>query len=73
MREKGADLNGYCQKCPALKNNCKHKAQNENFKDKYTYPVTTSSGYGWLTPIDNLSDGYKLQSEIQNFYDKGHL
>ena len=64
---------GYCQKCPALKNKCQHKSEKEDLKDKYTYPVTTSSGYGWLKPYDNLNDDYKLKSNIQNFYDKSHL
>lgn len=74
IRQKGPEAaNGYCQKCPALKNKCAHTTQRENLKDKYTYPVTTSSGYGWLTPYDNLNDEYKLKSEIQNFYDKSHL
>lgn len=64
----------YCQKCPALKNRCIHKVQKENLKDKYTYPITTSSTYGWLEPYDNLDNkDYKLKSEIKEFYDKSHL
>ena len=74
IREKGPDSGiGYCQKCPALKNKCAHTTEREILKDKYTYPVTTSSGYGWLTPYDNLNIDYKLKSVIQNFYDKSHL
>ena len=63
----------YCQKCPALKNRCAHKVEKENLKDKYTYPITTSSTYGWLEPYDNLDKDNKLKSNIQAFYDKSHL
>ena len=62
-----------CQKCPALKNRCTHKIQKENLKDKYTYPITTSSTYGWLEPYDNLDADNKLKSTIKEFYDKSHL
>ena len=74
IRQKGPEAaDGYCQKCPALKNKCAHATERENFKEKYTYPVTTSCSYGWLTPYDNISEDHKLKSEIQNFYDKSHL
>ncbi len=63
----------YCQKCPALKNRCTHKIQKENLKDKYTYPITTSSTYGWLEPYDNLDVDNKLKSTIKEFSDKSHL
>jgi hypothetical protein len=73
IRQKSELNEGYCQKCPALKNKCAHKTVKENLKDKYTYPVTTSSSYGWLKPYDNLDADKKLTSQIQNFYDKSHL
>jgi len=74
IREKAPESNNsYCQKCPSLKNKCSHKTEKDNLKDKYTYPVTTSSGYGWLNPYDDLDDNHNLKSQIQNFYDKSHL
>ena len=63
----------YCQKCPALKNRCTHKVEKEVLKEKYTYPITSSSTYGWLEPYDNLDIDNKLKSNIQAFYDKSHL
>lgn len=63
----------YCQKCPAMKNKCPHKSQRTLIKDKFSYPLTTSSAYGWLEPIDTISPNHNIKSLIQGFYDKSHL
>jgi len=74
QRESGFDKdNSYCQKCPAMKNKCPHRTERSLIKEKFSYPITTSSGYGWLEPIDNISPNYNLKSYIQAFNDKSHL
>lgn len=74
QRASGLDKDdSYCQKCPTMKNKCIHKTQRVPIKDKFSYPITTSSAYGWLDPIDNLSDNHNIKSYIQGFYDKSHL
>lgn len=73
LRKDQNESDNFCQKCPKLRSKCAHKSQKENMKDKYSYPLTTSTGYGWLNPFDNLNCNYKMKSEIQQFYDKGHL
>ncbi len=66
--------NSYCQKCPAFKNHCPHKNPKEQIKDKYNYPIVTSSTYGWLKPFDNLGGGqHNLNSVTKTFFDKSHL
>lgn len=63
----------YCQKCPTMRNKCPHKSERTLIKDKYSYPITTSSTYGWLEPIDKISENHHINSQIQGFYDKSHL
>lgn len=63
----------YCQKCPTMKNKCPHKNERKLIKDNFSYPLTTSSAYGWLEPIDTISPNYNIKSYIQGFYDKSHL
>lgn len=64
----------YCQKCPSFKNHCPHKNPKEQIRDKYNYPIVTSSTYGWLKPFDNLNPGqHNLNSVTKTFFDKSHL
>ncbi len=64
----------YCQKCPSFKNHCPHKNPKEQIKDKYNYPIVTSSTYGWLKPYDNLTAGqHNINSVTKTFFDKSHL
>lgn len=64
---------GYCQKCPVYRNNCPHKNQREQFKDKYSYPITSSSTYGWLPESDNFKSNYRLNQATKEFYNCTHL
>ena len=75
LRSSGLDKNTYtyCQKCPTMKNKCPHRTEKNQFKDKYTYPITSSSTYGWLEPIDTIIENRNIKSYIQGFYDKSHL
>jgi hypothetical protein len=74
---KSAGLNdeedGYCQKCPTLKNHCPHKNKKEVIKEKYSYPILSNGTYGWLAPIDNLNSNHNLNSVTKGFYDSSHL
>jgi len=64
----------FCQKCPVFKNNCKHIRERQQLKDKYSYPITTYSGLGWLEPIEGkFQQKYTLNSETKSFYDTSHL
>lgn len=64
---------GYCQKCPSGKNHCPHKIKKEQIKDKFEYPITSSSAYGWFPFYDNLGDNHNINSETKSFYDQTHL
>lgn len=63
----------YCQKCPIYKNHCPHKNSREYIKDKYSYPITSSSTYGWLPEFDKFKENYNLKQATKNFYDSTHL
>jgi hypothetical protein len=63
----------YCQKCPSRRIYCPHKNPRPNIKDKYCYPIQSSSTYGWLNPYDNLLKNYNLNSSTKGFYDHSHL
>lgn len=64
----------YCQKCPIYKNNCKHMRERQQIKDKYSYPITTYSGLGWMEPIEGkFQTKFTLNSETKSFYDASHL
>ena len=67
------NADAYCQKCPSHKNHCPHKNQKDQIKDKYSYPIVTSSAYGWLKPIDNLNENHNLNSVTKQFFDNSHL
>jgi hypothetical protein len=76
FKETGLDDNNdtYCQKCSNHRNFCPHKHKKDyNAKEKYTYPITTNNGYGWLPPIDNLNVNRNLTSVTKSFYDHSHL
>jgi hypothetical protein len=66
------DLN-YCQKCPVYKNYCPHKNSKILIKDKYSYPIISSSTYGWLPDIDKFKENYRINHVTKNFYDSNHL
>lgn len=64
----------FCQKCPTNKTHCPHKNKKEQIKDKYSYPIVSSSVYGWLPQIDNLlGNNHNLNSVTRGFYDSSHL
>ena len=64
----------FCQKCPVFKNNCKHIRERQQLKDKFSYPITTYSGIGWLEPLEGkFQPKYTLNSETKAFYDTSHL
>jgi hypothetical protein len=63
----------YCQKCPSQKNHCPHKNKKEQIKDKYSYPILTSSTYGWMEPVDNLRQNHNINSVTRSFFDHSHL
>jgi hypothetical protein len=73
FKQEEKEENDYCQKCPSFKNHCPHKNPKEQIRDKYNYPIVTSSTYGWLKPYDNLGGQHNLNSVTKTFFDKSHL
>ena len=67
------DHDYYCPKCTSKTNPCPHKKEREQIKDKFEYPITSSSVYGWFKPYDNLSETYNKDSVTRYFYDQTHL
>ncbi len=67
------DDDGYCQKCPVLKNHCPHKNKRGQMKDKYSYPIVSNSTYGWLPPVDVFRHSNNLNSNTKSFFDHSHL
>ena len=63
----------YCPKCTSKTNPCPHKKPREQIKDKYDYPITSSSVYGWFQPYDNLGENHNLNSVTASFFDQTHL
>jgi hypothetical protein len=63
----------YCQKCPSRKVYCPHREPRPQIKDKFCYPIQSSSTYGWLVPYDNLLKNYNLNQNTKYFYDHSHL
>ena len=63
----------YCPKCTSKSYPCIHIKEKEQIKDKYEYPITSSSVYGWFKPYDNLGDNHNLNSATASFYDSSHL
>jgi hypothetical protein len=67
------EVNDYCQKCPSLKNHCPHKNPKHQIKDKYSYPILTSSVYGWMPPVDKFQENHNIRSATKDFNDHSHL
>ena len=63
----------FCKKCPAFKNHCPHKQVRPLIKEKYSYPIISSSTYGWLPDLDKFKENYKINKATKNFYDTTHL
>lgn len=63
----------YCQKCPVYKNHCPHKNKKEQIKDKYSYPIISSSTYGWLPEFDKFKSNFKLTGATRDFFNSSHL
>ena len=63
----------YCPKCTSKSYPCIHIKQRAQIKDKFEYPITSSSVYGWFKPYDNLGDNHNLTSATAAFYDSSHL
>jgi hypothetical protein len=73
IRNVSKEVNDYCQKCPSLKNHCPHKNKKEQVKDKYSYPILTSSVYGWMPAVDHFQANHNIRSATKDFYDPSHL
>ena len=63
----------FCKKCPVYKNYCPHKNPKTQIKDKYSYPIISSSTYGWLPEYDKFKENFRLNQATKNFYDSTHL
>lgn len=63
----------YCIYCTSRITPCPHQLKRENLKEKYDYPITSSSTYGWFAPYDNLMENFNRNSTTKEFYDQNHL
>ena len=63
----------FCKKCPVFKNHCPHKKQSSLIKEKFPFPITTSSAYGWLPEYDRFKENFKLNKATKDFYNSSHL
>ena len=63
----------YCPKCTSKSYPCYHDHEKPQIKDKFEYPITSNSVYGWFKPYDNLGDNHNLNSVTASFYDSSHL
>ncbi len=73
IRNPGNNNTNYCQKCPVFKNYCPHKNVRPQIKEKYSYPLTTSSGYGWMPEFDRFKDNFRTNQVTKDFYSSHHL
>ncbi len=73
LREKNKIESNYCQKCPVYKNHCPHKNPKTLIKEKYSYPIISSSTYGWLPDIDRFKENYKMIQATKSFFDSSHI
>lgn len=73
LRNKKELNQDFCKKCPVFKNHCPHVNPRTQIKDKYHYPLTTYSGYGWLPEFDNFKENYRLNQTTKDFYSTTHL
>lgn len=63
----------YCQKCPVYKNHCPHKNPKTQIRDKYSYPLISSSTYGWLPEYDLFKSNFRKNNATKDFYSSSHL
>lgn len=73
IKESNNNISDFCQKCPVYKINCPHKLKCNIIKDKYPFPITTSSAYGWLPDYDIYKQNFKLNKATKDFYNNSHL
>ena len=45
----------------------------DDLNEKYEYPITSSSVYGWFKPYDNMQENHNKNSVTREFYDQTHL
>ena len=50
--------NDYCIYCTSRITPCPHRRKRENLNEKYEYPITSSSVYGWFKPYDNMRENH---------------
>ena len=67
------DDNYYCIYCTSKETPCFHRRERENIKEKFEYPIKSSSVYGWFKPYDNLGENHNKNSVTKSFYDHSHL
>ena len=65
--------NDYCMYCTSKMTPCPHKNKKTQIKDKYEYPIVSSSVYGWGEFYDNLGENHNVNSVTRSFYDSTHL
>ena len=65
--------NDYCIYCTSRQTPCFHRRERENIKEKFEYPIKSSSVYGWFKPYDNLGENHNKNSVTKSFYDHSHL
>ena len=67
------DENNYCIYCTSRTTPCPHRRKRENLNEKYEYPITSSSVYGWFKTYDNMQENFNKNSATREFYDSTHL
>ena len=67
------DDNYYCIYCTSKTTPCPHRREREVIKEKFEYPIKSSSVYGWFKPYDNLGENHNKNSVTKSFYDHSHL
>ena len=65
--------NDYCIYCTSRITPCPHRRKRENLNEKYEYPITSSSVYGWFKPYDNMQENHNKNSVTREFFDQTHL
>ena len=56
------DETDYCIFCTSRTTPCPHRRKRENLNEKYIYPITSSSVYGWFKPYDNMQENFNRNS-----------
>ena len=67
------DDDHYCIYCTSKTTPCPHRREREVIKEKFEYPIKSSSVYGWFKPYDNLGENHNKNSVTKSFYDHSHL